>query len=231
MNTKKHIKPMMKEPLTLEKLNQVINQKLDIINNELGDGLNFIKDCEKSVTFFGSARTDEKDSDYILARTLASKISKELDYAVVTGGSGGIMEAANRGAYESNGRSIGLNIHLPEEQAGNKYTTKHMSFDYFFTRKVTLAFSAEAYVFLPGGFGTMDELFEILTLIQTNKVEKVPVILVGGKYWKEFDNFVKNTLLKNKKIDLDDPELYKITDDLDEIVEIIRKAPIRTFLN
>jgi len=228
MNTEKPQKRMMEKPFTFKDINEAVNSRVEKISTEMRDGFDFIKDCEKTVTFFGSARTEENEEDYIQTRSLAGKIATELDYTVVTGGSGGIMEAANRGAFEKGGKSIGLNIELPMEQNSNPYTTKEMTFHYFFTRKVSLAFSAEAYVFSPGGFGTMDELFEILTLIQTNKVEKVPVILLGTKFWNKLDAFVKDTLLENGKISPEDIDLYHITDDEEEIIEIIKKAPIRT---
>jgi uncharacterized protein (TIGR00730 family) len=230
MDDKRPQKPMMDEPLTLAKINRSIKERAEKIADEIRDGLNFIKDSHKSVTFFGSARTRENEKDYQLARSLAGKIVKELGYTVVTGASSGIMEAANRGAYENDGNSIGLNIRLETEQKTNDYMTSHMSFHYFFTRKMCMAFSAEAYVFFPGGYGTLDELFEILTLIQTNKIEKVPVILVGQKFWKELDIFIKEMLLKTEKIDAEDMNLYTITDNEDEIVDIIRNAPIRTVI-
>jgi uncharacterized protein (TIGR00730 family) len=137
------------------------------------------------------------------------------------------MEAANRGAFEGKGKSLGLNIKLPNEQNSNKYLTEEVDFDYFFTRKVCLTFSAEAYIYFPGGFGTLDELFEILTLIQTGKIEKRPVILVGKDYWNNLDIFIKESLLITEKINEEDTELYTITDNEDEIIELIRNAPIR----
>jgi uncharacterized protein (TIGR00730 family) len=214
--------------ITLEELNKEINERLNIIDEEFKAGFDVIKKYQKSVTVFGSARTLESESDYILARSLTKRIVEELpDYAVVTGGSLGIMEAANRGAHEGGGKSVGLNIKLPHEQSINEYLTDEMDFEYFFTRKVCLAFSAEAYIYFPGGFGTLDELFEMLTLIQTGKVEKRPVILVGKSYWNNLDKFIKENLLTGEKISEGDENLYKITDDEEEIIEIIKKAPIR----
>lgn len=215
------------EPLTLKKIDAEITNRIDLISNEFSNGFNFIKTQEKSVTFFGSARTFENEKDYQNAKKLAEKITTELGYTIFTGGGPGIMEAANRGAFEKKGKSFGLTIKLPSEQVTNKFLTHHMDFYYFFSRKVCLSYSAEAYVYFPGGFGTFDELFEILTLVQTNKIEKVPVILINTEFWKPFDEFIKNNLLKTEKIDAEDLNLYTITDDLDQVVEIIRKSPIR----
>ncbi len=215
------------KPLTLKEINKETEERVGRIQDEFTKGFDFIKNCANSVTFFGSARTSEDDPDYIKCRELAGKIAKDLHYAVVTGGGPGIMEAANRGAYENDGQSIGFTINLPEEQVTNKYMTDHLGFHYFFSRKVSLTFSAEAFVYFPGGFGTYDELFEILTLIQTNKVEKTPVILFGSEYWNKFMDYLKDNLLEGEKIHAKDLDLITITDDIDEAVEIIKNAPKR----
>jgi len=216
------------ETITLEKLNKENHERIERVGEELRDGFDLIKKYEKSVTVFGSARTLESESDYIVCRSLTKKIAEELpDYAVATGGSLGIMEAANRGAFEGNGKSLGLNILLPNEQDSNKYLTDEVNFKYFFTRKVCLTFSAEAYIYFPGGFGTLDELFEVLTLIQTKKIEKRPVILVGKDYWTNLDKFIKESLLGAEKISPKDTDLYTITDDEEQIIELIKNAPIR----
>jgi uncharacterized protein (TIGR00730 family) len=216
-----------KETLNLEKINETMNNRLDAIENEFTNGFEFIKKNSKSVTIFGSARTLPDEKDYIKARELGQKIAKELDYAVITGGGPGIMEAGNRGAHEVGGKSMGMTIKLPMEQVTNPYLTDHIDFKYFFARKVCMSFSAEAYVYFPGGFGTLDELFEILTLVQTNKIDPTPIILVGKKYWNGVDKMIKKFLLKAEKIDPQDIDLYTITDDLDEVIDIIRKAPVR----
>jgi uncharacterized protein (TIGR00730 family) len=215
------------EPLTLAKINSDINNRIENITNEFREGFDFIKNQTKSVTFFGSARTIEDEKDYQNARELAKKIATELNYAVFTGGGPGIMEAANRGAFENKGESYGLTIKLPNEQVTNPYLTHNMDFYYFFSRKVCMSYSAESYVYFPGGFGTLDELFEILTLVQTNKIEKVPIILINSEFWKPFDSFIKNTLLASEKINDEDAKLYTITDDLNEAIEIIKNAPIK----
>jgi len=198
------------------------------VNEELLMALKIIDKNPRSVSFFGSARTREDHTCYEKARNLARKIAEELNYTVITGGSLGIMEAANRGAYEGGGKSVGFNIELPEEQNVNEYVHESVDFHYFFTRKVSLAFSAEAYVFFPGGFGTLDEFFEILTLVQTKKIEQVPIILFGKEYWSEVHNMIKNLLYgKFGNIDQEDMSLYTVTDDENEIIDIIKNSPIR----
>ena len=156
-------------------VHQAINKRLDRIYNEFKSAFEFIKKYPKSVTFFGLARIDENNPYYQKARNLAGRIVKELDYSVLSGGGGGIMEASNRGAFDAGGKSVGLNIRLPKEQIPNKYTTKTLELSYFFVRKVALSFAAEAYIFFPGGYGTLDEFFEIITLIQTRKIPQVPI--------------------------------------------------------
>ena len=215
------------KPLTLDEIHEATKKRVSLITKEFTEGFEFIKDYGKSVTFFGSTNLPEGNKYYEQARSLAGKIVKTLGYAVFTGGGPGIMEAANRGAFEAGGPSLGLTIQLPHEQAINKYLTDHINFDYFFSRKVAMSFCAEAYIFLPGGFGTLDELSEILTLVQTNKIEHVPVILLGKDYWDTFDIFLRKEILSRGMITEKDISLYTITGDEDEILEIIRKIPIR----
>lgn len=216
------------EPITLHEVEEENEKRLSLIDKEFSRGFDFIKGQTKSVTFFGSARFPEDNEHYQRARRIASKLSS-LGYSIISGGGPGIMEGANRGAFEVEGRSLGLTIKLPSEQVRNPYLTDTVDFYYFFTRKVMLAFSAEAYLFFPGGYGTFDELFEILTLIQTKKIEKVPVILVGNEFWKSLETFMRDQMLtKNKTVDESDFELYKIIEDEDEIVELIKATPIRT---
>ena len=219
------------EPLTLKQMSEAINKRIPLIFEEFSNGFEFIKNYPLSVTFFGSARMDENDPYYIKARGLAKRIVEELRYSVLTGGGPGIMEAANRGAYEAGGNSIGLTIDLPKEQKDNEYLTDKIGFHYFFSRKVCLSFSAEAYIFFPGGFGTLDEFLEILTLIQTNKIPLAPIILVGTEHWKPLEEFFRNVLLKEKKINSEDLSLYTITDNEDEILKMIKAAPIRIGLD
>lgn len=218
---------MDNKPLTLVELSQAAQKRVALISKEFADGFEFIKNYPRSVTFFGSARTKESDEYYEKARTLARRIVEELHYSIVTGGGPGIMEAANRGAYEAGGNSIGLNIELPHEQISNKYLTHQIGFHYFFSRKVCLSFSAEAYIFFPGGFGTLDEFLEILTLVQTNKIPRVPIILFGESYWKPLENFFREILISNSMIEEKDLELYLITDDEQKVLEAIKNAPVR----
>jgi uncharacterized protein (TIGR00730 family) len=204
------------------------NARASRIASEFDLGLKFVRKYPKSVTFYGSARFKPSTPHYKDARTLAQKISK-LGYTIVTGGGPGIMEAANRGAIEVGGQSIGLNIKLPSEQILNPYTTDSLSFYYFFSRKTTMSFSAESYIFYPGGFGTLDEFFEIITLIQTKKILAVPVILVGSDFWKPLEEFMrKSILVSHAAIEKKDLKLFTITDDHDEILKIILKEPIRS---
>ncbi len=215
------------EILTRQQLHDTAVERVHLISKEFTDAFNFLRKYPKSVTFFGGTRFKEDSPEYQKAMSLASKISDKLNYSIVTGGGPGIMEAANRGAYESGGASIGLTIELSENQVKNDYLTDNLDFYYFFSRKVCLSFSAEAYVFFPGGFGTLDEFFEIITLVQTKKIEKVPIILVGSDFWNPIQELMKNELFSRKTIDEEDLSLYCIEDDEDKIVDIIKNSPVR----
>ncbi|MDO8556999.1 MAG: TIGR00730 family Rossman fold protein [Candidatus Jorgensenbacteria bacterium] len=198
-----------------------------LIAKEFAEGFKLISAHKLSVTFFGSTRFAEDNKYYIQARRVAGALVK-IGYTVVTGGGPGIMEAANRGAKEAGGASIGFSIQLPNEQSVNPYVTENVSFHHFFSRKVILSFSAESYVYFPGGIGTLDEFFEIITLIQTKKIPHVPVILVGTEYWKPIISFMRANLLKKfKTIDAKDLELFTVTDSDAEIIKIVRSAPKR----
>ena len=198
---------------------------------EFVDGWQFLADFKKTVTFFGSARFTEDSRWYQEARKLGFLLAKA-KYGVITGGGPGIMEAGNRGATEADGESIGLNIKLPYEQRINAFVKKSIAFHYFFVRKVMLAFSAQAYVFFPGGFGTLDEMFEILTLVQTKKIERVPIILLGRDFWEHASKWVKDIMLKEyEAIDKEDLNLFRIVDTAEEAFEIIKKAPKRDEFN
>lgn len=204
------------------------DQRLATAHEELHTGICFAENYDNSVTVFGSARFTPDHPYYIHARNLTGRISQELGYAVVTGGGPGIMEAANRGAFETKGDSLGMTIQLPHEQSTNPYVSDEISFHYFFTRKVSLTYSAEAYIYFPGGFGTLDEFFEILTLVQTGKIEPVPIVLYGSEFWQPLDAFIKNTLAeKFETISKSDRDLYYITDNPDEVIQIIKDAPTR----
>lgn len=201
-------------------------ERITLISKEFTEGFEFLKNYPKSVSIFGSTKTKENEDDYKRASLLAGRIVKELKHSIVTGGSSGIMEAANRGAYEAGGNSIGLLIELPDSQSTNKYLTASVGFHHFFVRKVCLAFSAEAYIFFPGGFGTLDEFSEILTLVQTVKINRVPLILVGVAYWTPLMNFFKEKMLAENKIDEEDLKLIVLTDDDDRIIEAIKNTPV-----
>jgi uncharacterized protein (TIGR00730 family) len=214
-------------PLTLDELHETAQERVHLIAEEFTEGFAFLQKYPKSVTFFGGARFKETDPEYKQARSLAGKIAKELNYSVFTGGGPGIMEAANRGAFENEGQSLGMAIELVEVQTKNKYLTDNLDFYYFFSRKVCMSFSAEAYIFFPGGYGTLDEFFEIVTLVQTGKIQKMPIILFGKKYWNNVDAFLKSQLLEIGAIDPEDVNLYTITEDEDEAMNIIKNAPVR----
>lgn len=201
-------------------------KRLSIISEEFERGFNFLTNYPRSVTIFGSTRARPGDADYDKAANIASRVVKELHYSIITGGGPGIMEAANKGAYEAGGNSLGLTIELPHPQVTNKYLTDTVDFSHFFTRKVCMAFSAEAYLFFPGGFGTLDEFTEILTLVQTNKIDRIPIILVGADYWSGLIKFFRENILAEGKIDEEDFSLFKIIDNDDEIIEEIKKAPV-----
>lgn len=175
------------------------------------------------VSIFGSARTKPEDSNYILAEKIAKRIV-EAGYGVITGGGPGIMEAGNKGANLGGGTSVGLNIELPFEQHDNPYidSDKNLDFDYFFVRKVMFVKYSQGFVVMPGGFGTLDELFEAITLIQTHKIEKFPIILVGTTFWKGLLDWIKTTLLeKNGNISSKDLDLIHLVDSEDEVVAIL----------
>lgn len=202
--------------------------KLCMIREEFRNGIDRIKECNPSVTFYGSTRMKEDHPWYKKTRDLAYRISKELDYAIVTGGGGGIMEAANKGAYEAGGKSWGLTIRLPLEQETNRYVKEEIPFEFFFARRVTMSYATEVCIFCPGGFGTFDELFEILTSLQTGKIDHIPIILYGSDFWNPLEKFIKEYMLeKYNTIDGDDLKLYMIEDDDDKILEIVKNSKLR----
>ncbi|MBX4199923.1 TIGR00730 family Rossman fold protein [Candidatus Parcubacteria bacterium] len=215
---------------TREKMEETARERIEEISKEFKDGFSFLENYPKTVTFFGSNQFKEDNTYYQNARTLAGRIVTELGYSVVSGGGPGIMEAANRGAFEANGESLGLTIKLPHEQIINKFISHEVDSYYFFVRKVLLSFSSEAFIFFPGGYGTLDEFFEIITLLQTGKIVGTPLICVGKDYWKALERFMQAELLSRSTILPEDLLLYTITDDLDEVLRIIRETPIRVNL-
>ena len=203
-------------------------ERITEIDRELIAGFELLKKHENSVTIYGSARFKEGDVNYEKARGLGKRIVSELGWAVITGGGPGMMEAGNRGAKEAGGNSLGLPIDLPNEQVRNQYLTESANFYYFFIRKLMLSFSSRAYVFFPGGFGTLDEFFETVTLVQTGKIKDVPVILMGTDFWAPLLAFIKAQLADSyKTIDPQDTSIYHLVDTEDQALELIRKAPAR----
>lgn len=203
-----------------------IDSHLEEIAKEFKGGFEILKKNPRSVTIFGSSRTQPSSPYYKKAQELAEKIVKEIGYAVVTGGGPGIMAAANLGAFEAQGNSIGFTIELPREQNTNPYVTIPLPFNYFFARKAMLTFSAEAFVFFPGGYGTFDEFFAVLTLIQNKKIPVVPVILIGKEFWTAATDFMRIHMLeKHGTIDKSDLDLFVITDHIDDALKIIKKSP------
>lgn len=191
------------------------------IMGELIDGFAMLRKYRLAATFFGSARDHMEPKIYAGATELAKKLA-ESGFVVITGGAGGIMEAASKGAFEAKGQSLGLNIKLPMEQNTNPYLTDSANFNYFFTRKIMLSFASEVYIYFPGGFGTMDELFEILTLVQTNKIKRIPIILYDREYWQPLLTFFEEHLLKRyKTINKEDLELYRVVDSPEEAYDAV----------
>jgi uncharacterized protein (TIGR00730 family) len=177
----------------------------------------------KCVTVFGSARFREGHPYYEMARHLGSRLAQE-GFTVMTGGGPGIMEAANRGAKEAGGMSIGCNIQLPTEQKTNQYLDRFVEFEHFFVRKVMLVKYSHAFVVMPGGFGTLDEVFEAITLMQTGKLEYFPIVAMGGEFWKKLGEFIQNTLVSEGTIQASDLELIHPTDSVERAIKIIKKG-------
>ena len=188
---------------------------------EFVEGFEELAQVGKAVSIFGSARTHPKDPYYKKARE-TTKLLAEAGYAIITGAGPGIMEAANRGAKDGGGLSIGLNIEIPTEQQSNSYVEKLLSFRYFFCRKVMFVKYAHAFVIFPGGFGTVDEFFESITLIQTQRASRFPVILVGGDYWKGLIHWMKETVLQANNISQGDVDIFQVIDDPREIVSTVK---------
>ncbi|MEK7194841.1 MAG: TIGR00730 family Rossman fold protein [Patescibacteria group bacterium] len=205
------------------------NWRMFRIMAEFVDGWDFLANYKKTVSIFGSARFEPGYKWYEVAREFGALLAHE-GYAIVTGGGPGIMQAGNQGAFEAGGESIGLNIQLPMEQRINPFVSKGIGFHYFFVRKAMLSFSARAYVYFPGGFGTLDEFFELVTLIQTKKVSiSIPVILMGKEFWEPLDQWFRSGMLeKFNSIDEKDMQIYKIVDTAEEAMAIVRTAPERT---
>ena len=211
-------------------LDAIANEKLDADDVErslryakdLEQGLAKVRTYAQGVSIFGSARFPEDNKWCKLAEQLGILLAQN-GHAVITGGGPSIMQAANKGCYEAGGRSIGLNIELPHEQHINPYVTDSVEFRYFFARKVMLTFSSKVYVFFPGGFGTLDEFSEILILMQEGKMPKMPMFLIGKSFWKPLDKFFESRMQKNGTIKARDRKIYRITDDITEVVKAANK--------
>ena len=212
--------PDVRPPLVC-KPQKIESWRIFKIMSEFIEGFDIIRRYGLAMTFFGSARAPLRHNSYKDAEELARRLSKK-GFAIITGGSSGVMQAANKGAFEVGGASIGLNINLPHVQSYNPYLTERFGFDHFFVRKVMLTFASEVYVYFPGGFGTLDEFFEILTLVQTKKIRKAPIVLFGKAYWGPLLAFIEKTLYtEHKTVDEKDMSLYVLVDSVDEAYEYI----------
>lgn len=203
--------------------NAVESWRVFRIMSEFVMGFELLRKYGLAATIYGSARFDKKNPYYADAEELSARLA-EKGFAIITGGGPGIMEAANVGAYNAGGKSIGFNIELPMEQKLNPYVTENASFDFFFSRKVMLAYASEVYVYFPGGFGTLDELFEMLTLIQTEKIEPIPIVLYGAEYWSPLVSWMRSALLEQyKTIDTQSLDIFQVVDSVDETIAYVEK--------
>jgi uncharacterized protein (TIGR00730 family) len=196
------------------------------IIGELVEGFDKLSDIGPAISIYGSARVRPDDGLYQQTREIAHRLG-ELGFAIVSGGGPGVMEAANQGARDAGVTSVGLNIELPEEQVSNPYTTKSITFRHFFVRKVMLVKYATAFVIMPGGLGTLDELTEILTLMQTHKIKPFPIILFGSEFWRGFLDWLRNVVLARELVSEEDFDLLRICDDADTVVEIVQRWYIK----
>ncbi|MBW2610464.1 MAG: TIGR00730 family Rossman fold protein [Deltaproteobacteria bacterium] len=199
--------------------------RIFLILSECVEGFDVMPDVYPAVTIFGSARSHPNSTTYTTTEIIA-RLLVEKGFNVVSGGGSGVMEAANKGAAEAGGKSVGLHIHLPNEQQPNKHANVRLSFKYFFIRKLMFIKYAVAYIIMPGGFGTLDELFEALTLIQTNRIRAFPVILMNSGYWKGLIDWIKETMLKEQTISESDLDIFQLVDDPEEAVAIIKRRVI-----
>ena len=208
-------------PLLVCKPKKIESWRIFKIMAEFIEGFDIIRRYGLAVTFFGGTRTTLEDDICKNATELAGRLAKK-GFAVITGGSSGVMQAANKGAFEAGGASVGLNINLPTAQTYNHYLTEKFGFDHFFVRKVMLTYASEVYVYFPGGFGTLDEFFEIVTLVQSKKIRNVPIVLFGRSYWEPLLSYIEKTLYKeNSAIDESDMKLYTLVDSVDEAYDYI----------
>lgn len=208
-------------PLLVCKPKKIESWRIFKIMAEFIEGFDIIRRYGLAVTFFGSSRASLEDDVYKNTAELAGRLAKK-GFAIITGGSSGVMQAANKGAFEAGGASVGLNINLPAVQTYNHYLTEKFGFDHFFVRKVMLTYASEVYVYFPGGFGTLDEFFEIVTLVQSKKIRNVPIVLFGKSYWEPLLAYIEKTLYKERAaIDESDMKLYTLVDSVDEAYDYI----------
>lgn len=191
------------------------------IMGEFVEGIDTLHELGPAISIFGSARTKQDHPDYIKAQKTAALFASE-GYAVITGGGPGIMEAANRGAADQGGESVGLKINLPFEETANPYVTTSVDFHYFFVRKVMFVKYAQAYIIMPGGLGTLDEMFETLTLVQTGRIRRMPVILMGRTFWGGLMDWIKDRLVQGGQISPEDMTLFRLTDEPEQALEIVK---------
>ena len=215
----------MDKQFLIDSFNMHNSWRLFKIIGEFVEGIENLQDIGPAVSIFGSARLSPDSPNYQKAMNISERFVKE-GFAVITGGGGGIMEAANRGAANAEGTSVGLNIKLPMEQIPNEYANMKLEFKYFFIRKFMFVKYAMAYIIMPGGFGTLDELFEAITLIQTKRIKPLPVILVNSEYWKGLIDWVKDQMLSSGCVNNDDIDIIQIMDDPEEIVKYVKKVVI-----
>ncbi len=219
----KHAVPNEPAPLVC-KPTQLESWRVFKIMSEFVEGFELLGKYGLAATFFGSVRTTPDNPYYQAADALAAKLAKA-GYAIITGGSAGIMQAANEGAHDAGGSSVGLNIRLADNQGANKFLTDYMMFDHFFVRKVMLTFASEVYIYFPGGFGTMDEFFEIVTLIQTQKIKRIPVVVYGKAYWEPIIALLRTQFLETfHTVDEADLEIFHLVDTVDEAYDYIVKT-------
>ncbi len=216
----------MREKYVVDALSAHESWRIFRIMSEFVDSIEQLSEIPKAVSIVGSTRITPSDPLYQQAYDIAGKLAKE-GFSIITGGGPGIMEAANKGAKDAGGISVGLNIELPQEQSPNPYVGTLLNFRYFFIRKVMFVKYSTAFIIMPGGFGTLDEFFEPVTLIQTDKIKPFPVILVGRKYWGGLTEWMKNTLLESGKVTPQDMEIFKTVDTTDEVIATVKKGIVR----
>lgn len=213
----------MPEKYVVDELSSHESWRIFRIMSEFVDSIEQLSELPKAVAIFGSTKVKHSDPFYQQSYDIASRLAKK-GFSIITGGGPGIMEAANKGAKEAGGISVGLNIELPQEQKPNPYISNLLNFRYFFIRKVMFVKYSTAFIILPGGFGTLDELFEPLTLIQTDRIKPFPVVMVGRKYWSGLTEWIENTLLKGGKVTPSDMKIFQTVDKTDEVIEAVEKG-------